>query len=361
MAYLRLLAAVLPVCCLPALGAVAGTGGDPALRLSLPVSDGKLVAGKPLNLQLSVMRDGYVACFYEDANGLTTRVFPNVWSDGDHVDAGQNLTMPDPLSPYQIVPEVPGGRERFACVYAEAPPLAALPPHLLPELKPLIQPLDTVLSYFTELQGYQVALLTLQVAEDAPVRTRSRAAPRERPPAAAPQTAAPVPAPAPAAAPRPAAPPVVAAAPPSVVPALAPYLTTDHGQMPTIKALTPLVVMATAPAAGHMACFYTAADGTVARIFPNPSHPRTAVAKGETIRVPASGTTFQIVPEKPGSEEEIACLYSPSDLLDALPPLVAEKELEALPVASIDLLVREVRRQLGPSVGDARVLVRVAR
>jgi hypothetical protein len=71
--------------------------------------------GDKLGFQVTVAEHAYVACYYTDAAGKVTRVFPNPFRPSYRLSPGEILRMPAEQDPYVIRPEKKGTGEWFTC------------------------------------------------------------------------------------------------------------------------------------------------------------------------------------------------------------------------------------------------------
>jgi hypothetical protein len=291
----------------PAPPPVAAMPAPPAAppRLAVLAPGGAMRVGLPLVLSVTPGRDGHLACFYQTGAGQVLRIFPNPRRPDSAVTAGQELRIPDAAMGFEIVPAA-GGAVRFACAQAAEPLVERLPPRLGAALEPLGEPLDAVLA---ALPGAATGTVSAEVA----VRAVARPAP--------------------------------------------PRLATDRGDRPA-EIGVPLVLRATAAEDGHLACFWRFGDGTLVRVMPNAHAPDAAVSAGRTVEIPGPGWPFQIVPETPGAEEHVVCLFAHRPVLPLLPDDLASVELAPLPDPDVDRLVARAGAIEG--VSAARLAIRVA-
>ncbi|MEZ5932622.1 MAG: DUF4384 domain-containing protein [Alphaproteobacteria bacterium] len=111
----------------------------------------------------------------------------------------------------------------------------------------------------------------------------------------------------------------------------------------------------------YVYCYYQDADLNVARIFPNQYDADPYVMAGQSVTIPSAEAGFEIYLDRPGAEEQIACLASEVELGLRLPPALKAADLVPLPVNSIDEIV-DTYRQLGrQGVVEARLDITVAR
>jgi len=279
-------------------------------RLVVLAPGGEVRVGQPLVLLVTPGRDGHLACFYQTGAGEVLRIFPNPGRPDSAVAAGRELRIPDAAMGFEIVPATAGAAVRFACAQAAEPLVGRLPPPLSAALEPLGAPLETVLA---ALPGAETETVSAEVG--AAVATRRIARP-----------------------------------PP-------PRLTTDRGAAPA-EVGVPLVLRATVAEDGHLACFWRFGDGTLVRVLPNAHAPDAPVAAGRTVEVPAAGWPFQIVPETPGVEEQVVCLFGRAPVLPLLPDDLASVDLAPLPDPDVDRLVARAGAIEG--VSAARLTIRVA-
>jgi curli biogenesis system outer membrane secretion channel CsgG len=150
--------------------------------------------------------------------------------------------------------------------------------------------------------------------------------------------------------------PAPAAAPPQVV------LDTSRGPRPTFRVDEDLVLRAQPSRDGFLYCYYQDAAGTVARIFPNRFQPDAFVRAGTQIDIPPNGSgPFQIRFDRAGSREMVACLASDLELGLKLPETLKAKDLEPLPVGSIEAVVDRFSAAGPDHVSVSRLPIEVVR
>jgi hypothetical protein len=99
-------------------------------------------------------RDGFVYCYYQDAEGEVARIFPNRFQPDAFIGAGRQLEIPPgPKQPFQIRFDKPGSREQVACIASDLELGLKLPDGLkAKDLEPLpVKGLDDVVARFREL------------------------------------------------------------------------------------------------------------------------------------------------------------------------------------------------------------------
>jgi hypothetical protein len=92
--------------------------------------------GYRASFAVSTLRDAHVACYYADAQGQVTKVFPSDQRPADQLVAGQVLVIPGPNDIFRIEPETPGKVESMTCLATAAPLAGQLPEGLRPNLRP---------------------------------------------------------------------------------------------------------------------------------------------------------------------------------------------------------------------------------
>ena len=122
-----------------------------------------------------------------------------------------------------------------------------------------------------------------------------------------------------------------------------------------------LKISATANQDAYLYCYYQDADQNVARIFPNQFEADPYIIGGRPVTIPGAAAGFDIVLDRPGATESIACLASEVEVGLRLPPSLKTADLAPLPVNSINEVV-DAYRQLGrQSVVESRLDITVAR
>ncbi len=120
-----------------------------------------------------------------------------------------------------------------------------------------------------------------------------------------------------------------------------------------------LTLWATPSRDAHVYCYYADANGSVARIFPNRFQPNSQLNGGDTVQVPSDEAGFDIVLDRSGEEEQIACVASSRELALRLPEAMKQQDLTAIPVASVDDVI-DAFRELDPDdLVEARLDVEV--
>ena len=100
-----------------------------------------------------------------------------------------------------------------------------------------------------------------------------------------------------------------------------------------------LAFSATANQNAYLYCYYQDADQNVARIFPNQFDPDPYVIAGKPVSIPGDNAGFDIVLDRPGARERVACLASEVEVGLRLPPSLKTADLVPLPVSSVDEVV----------------------
>jgi len=79
-----------------------------------------------IDLKIQVKVDGYLNCYYQQANGEIIKVFPNRYAARYWVYAGQEVTLPDPKH-FQFIADVQGASEAFMCLASSEDIMSSLP------------------------------------------------------------------------------------------------------------------------------------------------------------------------------------------------------------------------------------------
>lgn len=130
--------------------------------------------------------------------------------------------------------------------------------------------------------------------------------------------------------------------PPASAPIRQPVAVTvlsDRGQTPVYRPQETLSLAVETSRNAYLYCYYRDDNGAVARIFPNRFQPDPYVAGGKTIRIPSQTSPFQILFDRPGAREEVACLASDRELSLQLPDALKQEDLTPLPVGNMDDLI----------------------
>lgn len=139
-------------------------------------------------------------------------------------------------------------------------------------------------------------------------------------------------------------------------------LDTSHGPRPSFRVDEDFVLRALPQQDGFLYCYYQDASGDVSRIFPNRFQPDAFVHGGTQIDIPPGNPgPFQIRFDRPGSRETVACLASDLELGLTLPDALKTKDLEPLPVRSIDDVVSRLDAAGRGHVSVSRLPIEVVR
>jgi hypothetical protein len=87
----------------------------------------------------------------------------------------------------------------------------------------------------------------------------------------------------------------------------------------------------------HVYCFHQDEDGRVTRFFPNRFRQDSWVPSATGVQLPGA-MRFEIVMNRRGVPENLACFATPGDVLARLPAALGRPDFDALPVASLDAL-----------------------
>ena len=136
-------------------------------------------------------------------------------------------------------------------------------------------------------------------------------------------------------------------------------LTTVRGASPRYRPGEKLQVQLRPTTDAYAYCFYRDGTGSIARIFPNRFQDDARIAGGGFFAVPGPGVPFDIVPERAGVTEEIACIASREPIARAR--FLDGEDLAPLPAGSLDEVVASFRELDGRYLSEARLLVSVVR
>jgi peptidoglycan hydrolase-like protein with peptidoglycan-binding domain len=138
-------------------------------------------------------------------------------------------------------------------------------------------------------------------------------------------------------------------------------LSTPLGAGQTYRVNDELIVTAATSQDAYLYCYYEDGAGNVARIFPNQFQPDAYVGAGRTVTVPDGAAGFDIVLDRPGSQEKVVCLASRRELGLQLPASLKSEALVALPVGSIEEVVGAYQQLDRIDLVQARLDIAVAR
>lgn len=136
-------------------------------------------------------------------------------------------------------------------------------------------------------------------------------------------------------------------------------VTTEKGTNPIYRPGQLLHVTVRTNREAYVQCYYVAADGSVALVFPNPDQSDNRIAGGAPIVVPPVEGDFKIRLVKELSFETISCFGTLDDTRDWIPAAFS-KPLEVIPNISYadleaQLLTRRPRNEI--SLGSVTVVV----
>jgi hypothetical protein len=95
----------------------SGRGPQPSYRV-----------GEALSVRASTTADGFLYCYYADAQGAVSRIFPNRFQSDAFVEAKRQIEIPPgPQPPFNIRMEKPNATETIACVTSPQEVGLALP------------------------------------------------------------------------------------------------------------------------------------------------------------------------------------------------------------------------------------------
>lgn len=182
--YYRLLAAdgrrsvTQPAAATPVTANAAASGATPPAATPSAVAGPGLVVASPrgprptyrigetMALSVQPTRDEYVYCFYQDASGTVSRIFPNRFQPDPFLRAGERIEIPPAGErSFSIRFDRPGGTESVACLGSSSEVGLRVPERLkAQDLEPLpVSGLDEVATQFRSVPGTQIADARLAV------------------------------------------------------------------------------------------------------------------------------------------------------------------------------------------------------
>ncbi len=98
-----------------------------------------LAIGEKLQVSVDVSGPAFVYCYYQDAQGQVSRIFPNRFTPNAALTAGKRINIPPTSSPFDLVMKTAGNRERVDCVASRDEIGTALPQDMMMEdLQPMV-------------------------------------------------------------------------------------------------------------------------------------------------------------------------------------------------------------------------------
>jgi hypothetical protein len=116
-------------------------------------------------------------------------------------------------------------------------------------------------------------------------------------------------------------------------------LTSNAGTAPVFAVGDALVLSLSSSHDSYAYCYYQDANGVIARIFPNRFQPDARLAANTPVSIPGRDAGFEIVFDRPGIREEVACLTSEIEIGLALPDPLKKEDLTPLPFDSLNKIV----------------------
>jgi hypothetical protein len=121
-----------------------GKGREPQVTLLLSNRDGAYTVGDAMSYSVSLDRQAYVYCYYQDWRKQVSQVYPNPLQRTQPMRGNSAVQVPDAGNPNSFTIEFDKpGREEVACFAAEQEIITKLPPMLR---GPALQPLTGVTS-----------------------------------------------------------------------------------------------------------------------------------------------------------------------------------------------------------------------
>jgi hypothetical protein len=153
--------------------AQAPGGAERRLRATLTTSRGRrplVRADERITALLETSGDAFAYCYYADASGRVSRIFPNRFQPDALVRAGRAVEIPGAAAGFELAPDEPGTSEELSCLVREREAGPDLAPALgTVDLTPLrVGSLDEVAAAFRAAAGggggVVEARLTVEVA-----------------------------------------------------------------------------------------------------------------------------------------------------------------------------------------------------
>ncbi len=122
--------------------------------------------GETLNLTLRSTRDSFAYCYYQDANGVVARIFPNRFQPNALVATNASIQVPGPSAGFEIIFEKGGGaRENILCLASDVELGTLLPPELkTQDLAPLpVKSLDELEEAFRKAGKGRVRVVSARI------------------------------------------------------------------------------------------------------------------------------------------------------------------------------------------------------
>lgn len=124
-------------------------------------------------------------------------------------------------------------------------------------------------------------------------------------------------------------------------------LTTPRGPAHRYAAGEALTLTLRSSADAFAYCYYQDGSGTVARIFPNRFAPDPYLPARQALYLPGNAP-FDLVPERPGSTEEVLCVAAGAEIGRTMPALLQVDDLTPIQVQGLDQ-VETLLRTASPS------------
>jgi hypothetical protein len=138
-------------------------------------------------------------------------------------------------------------------------------------------------------------------------------------------------------------------------------LSTDRGRRPVYAVGDSAHLLVQAPHDGYLYCFHqasAAAGSGVTQIFPNPYHRDAHIAGDSSVHIPGEGMNFALKVFGPAGVEYVRCYVAERDVAGTLPPGIAQRDLQAIDVQSLDDL-DQVFRMLPVPVTQATLVMTI--
>lgn len=113
-------------------------------------------------------------------------------------------------------------------------------------------------------------------------------------------------------------------------------LTSDRGDNPSYNTGESITLKVQSAQDTYLHCFYQQANNTVVKVFPNRFRQSPVIRGGSVVAIPDGQMPFRLKFDQPSSQEAFSCITSSEDLSQLLPLEIVDRDLEPIPVGSLD-------------------------
>jgi len=113
-------------------------------------------------------------------------------------------------------------------------------------------------------------------------------------------------------------------------------MTSDRGDNPSYNTGESITLKVQSEQDTYLQCFYQQANNTVVKVFPNRFRQSAVIRGGDVVAIPDGQMPFRLKFDQPSSQEAFSCISSATDLSDVLPLEIVDRDLEPIPVNSLD-------------------------